>query len=83
MAYVANGSDPLGDKIDQQCDDCVHGIADDVGCPIAFVQMNYNYKQEGAVKEILDHFIPQTGECTMYKLISKYIPNNLKQGKLF
>lgn len=41
MAYFSNDSE--GEHLENQCDDCIHGQADDVGCPIAYAQTSYYY----------------------------------------
>lgn len=85
MAYFPNGC--AGDHLEIQCDDCVHGMADDIGCPIALIQMEYNYKQSNTgnkdLQAAMTILIDDKGDCVMYKLISKYLPNNTKQQELF
>lgn len=43
MAYFANGTE--GTYLDEQCDDCLHGISDDVCCPVYLCQIHFNYDQ--------------------------------------
>ena len=44
MAYFSNGTE--GEKLDAQCSECLHGSDDlTILCPIAAVQMDFNYVQ--------------------------------------
>ena len=64
MAYFSNGS--KGEVFDEQCSKCKYG---DKSCPIAFVQMEYNYKacNKKTTRIILDFLIERDGSCTMFK----------------
>lgn len=66
MAYFPNGSS--GMEFDEGCMDCLHEDPD-YGCPIAFIQMNYNYDQlddgNEQVKEILDYLVDQKKGCIL------------------
>lgn len=79
MAYFSNGSE--GMVFDDQCSKCKFGKKP---CPIAFVQMTYNYDQHkdtsGTAKSILDQLIRQDGTCTileMAKVDFEIDPNQL------
>jgi hypothetical protein len=43
MAYFPNGT--AGEIFNDQCHECLHGAADDFLCPVAHIQMIYNYTQ--------------------------------------
>lgn len=64
MAYYPNGTS--GVIFDKGCVDCLHEELD-YGCPIAFIQMNYNYSQHDheKVKEILDYLVDQEKGCIL------------------
>ena len=64
MAYFANGSQ--GMAFNEQCDRCV---GREKACPIAFVQLEFNYEAVNFVlaSEILGHLVKNDGTCTMYK----------------
>jgi hypothetical protein len=66
MAYFANGSE--GAILDNQCDECIHGISEEM-CPVAFVQMNYNYTQKGDLTKCLNYLIDEHGICQMKRAI--------------
>jgi formate hydrogenlyase subunit 6/NADH:ubiquinone oxidoreductase subunit I len=63
MAYFANGSE--GMVFDEQCSNCKYG---EEACPIALVQMGYNYKALGneTATGILDELIGNDGTCAMF-----------------
>jgi hypothetical protein len=68
MAYFSNGSE--GMVFDDQCARCRYGKEP---CPIALVQMEYNYKavnNEVATK-ILDTLVHNDGTCAMFKEFEK------------
>ena len=81
MAYFSNGTE--GMVFDEQCLDCLH-IDPDIGCPIALVQLNFNYDQVGNKKleEAMDCLIDKDGKCQMKPLIDKYLPKDV-QLKIF
>lgn len=68
MAYFSNGSE--GMCFDEKCSDCKYG---EEPCPIAFVQMEFNYEacNNKVARAILDHLVKDNGECAMNKLIRK------------
>lgn len=67
MAYFSNGSE--GIVFDDQCAKCKFGKSP---CPIAFVQIEYNYAQlsdtTGTTRKILDHLVSATGECAVFNM---------------
>jgi len=70
MAYFANGSE--GMKFDEQCSKC---ICDDSACPIAWIQLEYNYEQCGneLASKILNELVSNNGECSMGRMFSKIL----------
>ena len=81
MAYFSNSSD--GDILDMQCDECIHEDSE-AGCPIALVQMSFNYDQlnngNKDLKRAMDMLIKSTGICQMKRLIDKYYTKNPLTG---
>lgn len=80
MAYFSNGSE--GMVFDDQCQKCKYG---DKPCPIALVQMEYNYSaanNEVATK-ILDTLVKDDGTCTMYDTFKHDFFIDPAQLKLF
>lgn len=80
MAYFSNGSE--GMVFDDQCQKCKYG---DKPCPIAAVQMLYNYdacNNEVATK-ILDTLVKPDGTCTMWKEFKTDFAIDPDQLKLF
>lgn len=63
MACFSNGTE--GMVFDEQCNRCRYGQH---SCPIAYVQMNWNYTQDKDARDILDHLVKDDGTCTMYKM---------------
>lgn len=65
MAYFSNGSE--GMVFDDQCNKCKYGKHP---CPIALVQVNYNYEQVNnkTATDILSSLVNEAGECTMLKM---------------
>lgn len=67
MAYFANGTE--GQILDDQCDRCIHGMLDSALCPVALVQMTYNYKQlddgNEDLRTAMQTLINKKGECQM------------------
>lgn len=63
MAYFSNSS--AGVNFDQGCMDCPLADHDDFLCPIAKVQLAYNYEQVGnrAATEILEALVDQEDGC--------------------
>lgn len=74
MAYFANGSE--GMHMDTQCDECLHGCGERVGCPVAFVQMHFNYDQcapgQEKLRECLTMLVGEDGNCRMKALIDEH-----------
>ncbi len=67
MAYFSNGSE--GGCFDDQCSKCKFGRSP---CPIALIQMEYNYDQHkdksGTATKILDILVRDNGECAVWKM---------------
>jgi hypothetical protein len=80
MAYFSNGSE--GMVFDDQCAKCKYG---DKPCPIAFVQMEYNYSQVNneVATNILTALVESDGTCTMWKLAKQDFEIDPNQLKLF
>lgn len=68
MAYFSNGTE--GMVFDCQCSICKYG---EKPCPIAFVQMDYNYEacNNKVARAILDVLVKQDGTCAMFKEFKK------------
>ena len=66
MAYFSNSSD--GGVLDAQCGECLPYDQ----CPVAFVQMMYNYDQIGndQLKECLTALVDENGACQMKQFVS-------------
>jgi Fe-S-cluster-containing hydrogenase component 2 len=64
MAYFSNGS--AGMVFDDQCNKCKYGMKP---CPIALVQMSYNYDavNNEVATNILDALVKDDGTCQMWK----------------
>lgn len=64
MAYFANGTE--GMVFEEQCTRCIFGQKP---CPIAWVQVNYNYDAVGnkVATNILGDLVKQDGTCTMFR----------------
>ena len=64
MAYFSNGTE--GAVFDDQCSRCKYGHDP---CPIAWVQMNYNYEacNNKTARAILDELVANDGTCEMFK----------------
>ncbi len=67
MAYYSNGSE--GMAFDDQCARCKYGKSP---CPIALVQIAYNYDQlkdtTGTARQILDTLVRNDGTCAVYEM---------------
>lgn len=79
MAYFSNGSE--GMVFDDQCAKCRFG---DKPCPIALVQIEYNYDQHndksGTATKILNTLVKDNGECSVFvmaKSLFEIDPNQL------
>ena len=64
MAYFPNGS--AGECFDEQCLKC---ILFERACPIAWVQMEYNYKacNNEVASAILGELVKDDGTCELFK----------------
>jgi hypothetical protein len=73
MAYFPNGR--AGMYIDEQCAECIHADPE-AGCPIALVQMEFNYEQlndgETRLRRCLNLLVDERGDCQMKPLIDKF-----------
>lgn len=82
MAYFSNGSE--GMVFDDQCGKCKLGKAP---CPIAWVQMEYNYDQHkdttGIATKILDSLVKPNGTCEMFVLLKSDLEIDPNQLNLF
>lgn len=65
MAYFSNGSE--GMCFDDQCSRCKYGQEP---CPIALVQMEYNYDacNNTTARKILDTLVKNDGTCTVFEM---------------
>lgn len=65
MAYFSNGTD--GMAFDNQCGRCKYGQSP---CPVAAMQMLYNYDQVGndLARKIMDNFVKDDGTCTVFEM---------------
>lgn len=79
MAYFSNGTE--GMAFDEQCAKCKYGQEP---CPIAYVQMTYNYDQVGnpTAEAILADLVEEDGTCKMYKTFKKDLHTDAHQQKL-
>jgi hypothetical protein len=80
MAYFSNGSE--GMVFDDQCAKCKYG---DKPCPIALVQMEYNYaavNNEVATK-ILGNLVKDDGTCVMWETFKHDLFSDPDQLNLF
>ena len=68
MAYFPNGSS--GEVLDMQCADCPLG---DGPCPVALVQMTFNYDQcddsEAKLRQAMTYLVNDEGTCEVRKQI--------------
>ena len=64
MAYFSNGTD--GMVFSEQCSMCKYGQEP---CPIAWVQLEYNYKacNNEVASAVLNDLIKNDGTCEMFK----------------
>lgn len=73
MAYFANGTE--GDILTNQCHTCLHGMNDDVLCPVVSVQMTYNYDQlndgNEDLRAAMNMLIDEQGNCRMCQAIKQ------------
>jgi len=83
MAYFSNGSE--GMCFAEQCEQCIFG---EEPCPIACVQMNYNYEACGnsVATNILNDLVKNDGTCEMFREFTKELEipiSESKQDELF
>ena len=80
MAYFSNSSE--GDVFVAQCGRCKYGQS---SCPIAFVQMMYNYDavNNAEATAILDALVKQDGTCTVFEMAKKEFEIDLNQINMF
>jgi formate hydrogenlyase subunit 6/NADH:ubiquinone oxidoreductase subunit I len=82
MAYFSNGSE--GAVFDDQCARCKYG---DKPCPIAAVQMEYNYDQHkdktGTTIKLLNDLVKDDGTCNMYETFKDDLAIDPNQMTLF
>lgn len=71
MAYFANGTE--GDCLNEQCDNCLHGMNEMIMCPVALVQTTCNYKQledgNEALRAAMNMLVDEHGICLMRNTI--------------
>ena len=67
---------------DEQCTRCKYG---EEPCPIALVQMEFNYKAANneTARAILDMLVANNGTCSMFETFKKDLATNARQPKLF
>ena len=70
MAYFANGSE--GEYFDNQCTEYLHGDPD-FCCPIAAMQMLFNYDQcrNKKLEEAMNVLVNEKGDCQMKPIIDE------------
>lgn len=73
MAYFPNGT--AGQILDDQCDGCLHGVSDGIMCPVAYIQINFNYKQldkgNESLRAVMNKLINEAGVCQMKAAMDK------------
>ncbi len=79
MAYFPNGT--AGEVFDEQCCKCIFG---ERSCPIAWVQMEYNYKACNieVARAILDDLVKNDGTCAMFKMAPEIFMTPEARGQL-
>jgi hypothetical protein len=84
MAYFSNGTE--GMVFDSQCAKCKYG---EKPCPIAFIQMEYNYDQiksknkgDDTAFKIMNELVKPDGTCTMYEFAKQDFAIDPNQTKL-
>ena len=80
MAYFSNGTE--GGVFDEQCLKCKYGQDP---CPIAFVQMQFNYDATNnkVATDILNTLVKNDGTCTMFETFKNDLYTEAKQENLF
>ena len=73
MAYFSNGTE--GDVLTEQCHNCLHGLDDEIMCPVTHVQLEYNYKQlddgNQDLRAAMNLLIDERGNCLMRAAMEK------------
>ncbi len=73
MAYFSNGSE--GEVLDEQCVKCLPYDP----CPIALVQLEYNYTQCSAgqekMRELMNCLVDEKGNCRMKRYVKPRLQN--------
>lgn len=73
MAYFPNGTS--GQVLDDQCDECIHGLSNDVMCPVYLAQIHFNYDQcrprEKKLRTALNMLIDEKGNCQVKAAFEK------------
>ena len=79
MAYFSNGTE--GEVFDEQCSKCKYGKDP---CPIAWVQMQYNYKQLDSkiAREMLSELVKKDGTCVMFITFKRDLKTDAHQTKM-
>jgi hypothetical protein len=82
MAYFSNGSE--GSVFDDQCSRCKFGQSP---CPIAYVQMTYNYDQHkdksGTATNILNDLVENDGTCKIFEMAKSDFEIDPNQMSIF
>lgn len=82
MAYFSNGSE--GIVFDYQCARCKFGQSP---CPIALIQMEYNYDQHndktGTATKIMDILVSEDGTCSVFEMAKSDFEVDPNQLDLF
>ncbi len=81
MAYFSNSTEGL--VLDAQCSKCKYGKE---ACPIALVQMTYNYEavNNETATNILNGLVDKDGICQMRKTFAKdFVSDGSEQQSLF
>ena len=83
MAYFSNSTD--GMIFDEQCSECIQADLD-AFCPIAAVQMEFNYIQckanNGDLQRAMSMLVGDDGKCRMKPFLDKNKPKD-EQLELF
>lgn len=82
MAYFSNGSE--GMCFEDQCAKCKWGKKP---CPIALVQLEFNYDQHkdtsGTASKIMDLLVKEDGTCSLWKTFKSDLEIDPNQLSLF
>lgn len=80
MAYFSNGTE--GMVFDDQCGRCKYG---QLSCPIALVQIHYNYDAANnkVASDILNSLVRNDGTCEMYEIFKQDLAIDPNQLSLF